>query len=215
GSTGALLEDATAAAVDALVARAGGPAWDEEGFVALRERVAAGLPKATARVVTQVVRILDIARSVREALADLIAAPLQPGRQDVDAQLRRLLPDGFITSTGAGRLADLERYVTAALRRVGRLSDAVATDADRMRTVRELEQAHAARLASWPSGRPLPDVLTEVPGSSRSCASASSPRDWACAASSRPSASAGCWPRPARRDGEYFAQTWRTASPPR
>jgi ATP-dependent helicase HrpA len=32
-----------------------------------------------------------------------------------------------------------------------------------MGTVHELEQAHAALLASWPRGRPLPDALAEVP----------------------------------------------------
>jgi ATP-dependent helicase HrpA len=163
GSAGALLEDATAAAIDALVVRAGGPAWGEDAFAALRERVAAGLPEATAQVVDQVVRILDIARSVREALDDLIAAPLQPAREDVREQLRRLLPGGFVTTTGASRLADLERYVTAALRRVQRLPHAVVPDTDHMATVHELEQAHAAVRASWPRGRPLPEALAEVP----------------------------------------------------
>nr|MBA3861324.1 DUF3418 domain-containing protein [Solirubrobacterales bacterium] len=97
------------------------------------------------------------------ALDDLIAAPLQPAREDVREQLRRLLPGGFVAATGASRLADLERYVTAALRRVQRLPHAVATDADRMGTVHELEHAHARLLAAWPPGRPLTDAAAEVP----------------------------------------------------
>jgi ATP-dependent helicase HrpA len=96
-------------------------------------------------------------------LEGLTAASLQPAREDVAQQLRRLLPEGFATAAGASRLADLERYVTAALRRAQRLPDAVAIDADRMATVHELEQAHAALLASWPRGRALPEALAEVP----------------------------------------------------
>jgi ATP-dependent helicase HrpA len=163
GGAAAALEDGTAAAVDALVARAGGPAWDEEGFATLRDSVAAGLSEATAQVVEQVVRILDVAREAQGALDGLTAASLQPAREDIAAQLRRLLPAGFATAAGAGRLADLERYVSAALRRAQRLPDAMATDADRMGTVHELEQAHAALLASWPRGRALPEALAEVP----------------------------------------------------
>ncbi|MCP9490635.1 MAG: DUF3418 domain-containing protein [Solirubrobacteraceae bacterium MAG38_C4-C5] len=134
-----------------------------EGFAALRDGVAAGLPEATAQMVDRVVRVLDVARAARAALDGLTAPALQPAGQDVDAQLRRLLPDGFVATTGAGRLADLERHVEGALRRVQRLPDAVATD--RMGAVHELEHehAHAALLASRPSGHPLPEQLAEVP----------------------------------------------------
>jgi ATP-dependent helicase HrpA len=163
GSAGALLEDATAAAIDALVVRAGGPAWGEEAFAALRDAVARRLPAATASVVAAVVRILDLAREVGGALDALTAAPLAAAREDVRAQLRRLVPAGFVVATGAGRLADLERYLLAALRRVQRLPDAVVPDTDHMATVHELEQAHAAVRASWPRGRPLPEALAEVP----------------------------------------------------
>ena len=70
---------------------------------------------------------------------------------------------GFVSATGAGRLADVERYLRAAARRLERLPNAPAPDLDRMRAVHELEAEHARRLAGWPRGRPLPAALREVP----------------------------------------------------
>ena len=52
----AVLEDATVAALDALIAEAGGPAWDEAGFARLRAHVAGHLAERTAAVVADVVR---------------------------------------------------------------------------------------------------------------------------------------------------------------
>ena len=83
--------------------------------------------------------------------------------RDVAEQLRRLLGPGFLTATGAARLADVERYVRAADRRLERLPAATAADLDRMRGLHELEDELQARLAAWPRGRPLPAALAEVP----------------------------------------------------
>jgi ATP-dependent helicase HrpA len=163
GDVRAVLEDALAATVDALVSEAGGPAWDEEGFARLRAHVAGRLAGETLRVVEQVARILDAARDVQARLERLTAAPLQDARRDVERQLRRLVHPGFVAATGAGRLPDVERYLRAAARRLERLPDAAATDADRMRAVHELEGEVRRRLDAWPRGRPLPAALREAP----------------------------------------------------
>jgi ATP-dependent helicase HrpA len=163
GNVGAALEDATSAAVDRLIAEAGGPAWDEAGFGRLRDHVAGHLAEATAGVVDQVVRILDAGRDVRGRLERLSAGALQPARDDVERQLSRLLYPGFVAAAGAERLADVERYLRAAARRLERLADAPVADLQRMRAVHELEDAYERRLESWPRGRPLPEPLREVP----------------------------------------------------
>jgi ATP-dependent helicase HrpA len=87
-------------------------------------------------------------------MEDLVADPLQPAVRDVEAQLRRLLPAGFVARTGAARLGDLERYVRAAERRLERLPTNVAPDRDRMNAIHELEQEvaahpHAPQEARW------------------------------------------------------------------
>jgi len=163
GSVAAVLDDALEAALDGLIAEAGGPAWDEAAFVRLRDRVAGSLADTTASIVAQVVRVLDAARDVERALEPLGAPALQPARADVREELRRLVRPGFVAATGAARLADVERYLRAAVVRLERLPDAVATDGDRMRGVHELERAYRERLESWPRGRPLPASLREVP----------------------------------------------------
>jgi ATP-dependent helicase HrpA len=159
----AVLDDATVAAVDALVARAGGPAWDEDGFARLRAQVAGDLADTTYEVVSAVVEILDAAQDVRRRLNALPGAAPHEARQDVARQLGRLVHPGFVATTGAGRLSDVVRYLRAASRRLERLPDNPAGDRDRMRTVRELEEAYGRRRDAWPNGRPLPDALREVP----------------------------------------------------
>jgi ATP-dependent helicase HrpA len=162
GSLGALLEDATAAAIDRLVDEAGGPAWDEASFAALRDRVAGSLAETTLAVVSTAAEILDAAREVQRRL-DALPPAFADVHDDVAAQLGTLVHPGFLTVTGAARLPDVLRYIRAAARRLERLPAAPAVDRDRMRGVHELEEAHRRRLESWPRGRPLPEPLREVP----------------------------------------------------
>src|SRR6202043_2585202 len=53
-SIGALLDDCEACAADQVIADAGGPAWDAEGFARLLEAARSSLPAATAAVVSAV-----------------------------------------------------------------------------------------------------------------------------------------------------------------
>jgi ATP-dependent helicase HrpA len=149
-----VLDDVLAAALDALVAEAGGPAWDEASFAALREHVAARLPAMTAAIAAQVVEVLDAARDVRLLLDALSANPaLQPARLDIAAQLGGLVYPGFVAAAGAARLPDVARYLRAAAQRLDRLPDAVAGDRDRMNAIAELESqwraAGAPRAVGW------------------------------------------------------------------
>ncbi len=146
GGAAAVLEDAYVAALDALIASGGGPAWDAAGFAALREHVAARLPATTAAIVTDVVAVLDAAAELRRRLDELPADPaLQPARLDIAAQLGGLVHPGFVAAGGAARLPDVLRYLRAAVRRLDRLPDAVAADRDRMNAIHELEQEYRAR----------------------------------------------------------------------
>jgi ATP-dependent helicase HrpA len=141
-----VLDDALVAALDALIASGGGPAWDAAGFAALREHVAGRLAQTTAAIVADVVAVLDAAAQLRRRLDELPAdAALQPARLDVAAQLGGLVHPGFVAAAGAARLPDVARYLRAALRRLDRLPDAVGADRDRMNAIHELEQEYRAR----------------------------------------------------------------------
>jgi ATP-dependent helicase HrpA len=164
GNPRAVLEDATVAALESLMADAGGPARDADGFARLRAHVAGHLAERTEAIVRQVVRILDAARAVERRLEPLARAPgLAEARDDVAAQLQRLVHPGFVAETGAARLDDVERYLRAAERRLERLPDAPGPDRDKLHGIRDLEREYAARLDSWPDGRPLPAALRDVP----------------------------------------------------
>jgi ATP-dependent helicase HrpA len=159
----AVLEDVRDAAIDALVAAAGGPAWDEAGFADLRARVAGGLPAVIDEVLARVLRVLEAHADVHRALEKAAAAPLLAARHDVERQLRRLVYRGFAGDVGARRLPDIERYLKGAGRRLERLAAAPAPDADRMRIVNELEAAYRERLEAVAAGGPVPESLREVP----------------------------------------------------
>jgi ATP-dependent helicase HrpA len=159
GSVAAVLDDLTLAAVETLMAAAGGPAWDEAGFARLRDHVAGNLADTVADAVAVVVRILDAAREVEALLEPLRAVPLQPARADVRAQLKRLVRPGFVAATGLARLPDVERYLRAAARRLERLPDATAVDRDRMNAIHALERTYREHLAANPGA----DALREVP----------------------------------------------------
>jgi ATP-dependent helicase HrpA len=163
GSANAVLDDAVVAAVDALVAEAGGPAWDAEGFERLRAHVAGRLEATVREIAGQVVRILDAVGEVRRRLEPLRADAVKPATRDVREQLHRLVYPGFIAAAGARRLPDIERYLRAAARRLERLGDTIAADRDRMSAIHDLEAEYRSVLEAWPRGRPAPAALREVP----------------------------------------------------
>jgi ATP-dependent helicase HrpA len=149
GTLDAAIEDATDAALDALIVSAGGPAWDAEAFAALREHVRGDLRPRTRQVLILLGAILEAAAAVRERLDTLPAtAVLGPAREDVSRQLGRLVYPGMLTATGFARLPDVERYLRAAALRLERLPTRVAADRERMATIHELEAQAAGRSAA-------------------------------------------------------------------
>ena len=163
GSVGAVVEDATAAAVDELLAEAGGPAWDEAAFAALRDRVAGSLAETTLRVMQDVVAVLDARREAQRALDEAPLATPQASRLDVARQIGRLVYPGFVARTGSRRLPDVARYLTAAARRIERLPSQPGVDVDRMRVIHELESLYRAKLDGLPEGAAPSAALREVP----------------------------------------------------
>jgi ATP-dependent helicase HrpA len=142
----AVIEDATSAALDALVASGGGPAWDAIAFAALREHVRGELRPTTLDALIAFGQILDAARAVSERLDTLPAsAAFGPAREDVARQLGRLVYPGMLAAAGLGRLGDVERYLRAAAQRLERLARHVAADGERMAEIHELEAQAAGR----------------------------------------------------------------------
>jgi len=139
GSLAALLDDCADAAI-ALLAPA--PVWGRAEFVALRQRVTNALAPTTVDVLDRVEKVLAAAHEVQVALPAAPPPAQADSIADIRAQLDRLLPHGFVTSTGATHLGDLARYLTAVGRRLDRLPQGVTADRERMARVHAVQDAY-------------------------------------------------------------------------
>ncbi|GLZ44916.1 ATP-dependent helicase [Actinomycetospora sp. NBRC 106375] len=144
----ALAEDCVDAAIDALVATGGGPAWDPTAFETLRAHVAARLPAAAAEVLSRAESVLGEAGRVELALQELAQRPggaLGAALDDVREQLRTLVGDRFVARTPVARLPDVARYLRAAQKRLEKLPTAPRRDAEATATVHGVEGAYRAQ----------------------------------------------------------------------
>jgi len=158
-----LFDDCITCAADALMAEAGGPAWDAEGFAKLHDKVRGELADTVLEVVTKVERILEAARGVELRLQERRANPtLAPALDDARAQLDGLVYRGFVTATGSRRLADVLRYVRGIQHRLDRLASHPARDAELLASVEDIQDAYQRRLDRLPHGRQPGEALREI-----------------------------------------------------
>ncbi|MBE1550647.1 ATP-dependent helicase HrpA [Mycobacterium sp. OAS707] len=139
GSLAALLEDCADAAVAVLAPT---PVWSRAEFEAVRGRVRDALTATSLDIVGRVEKVLAAVHEVEVALPAQPSAAQADAVADIRAQLDRLLPKGFVTATGAARLGDLTRYLTAIGRRLERLPRDAAGDSERMQRVHAVEDAY-------------------------------------------------------------------------
>ncbi|MFG2718855.1 ATP-dependent RNA helicase HrpA [Streptomyces sp. NPDC048416] len=162
GSIQALFDDCAMAAADKLIADHGGPAWDEESFRKLYDRVRADLVDATVRTVGQVQQILAAWQACERRLKATNSLTLVANVADVRTQLATLVPPGFVTLTGLKRLPDLMRYLVAVDRRLQQMPTAVQRDTTRMEKVHEMQDEYAWLLEQLPQGRPVPQQVLDI-----------------------------------------------------
>ena len=160
GSVPALLDDCVHAALDVLLDRHGGPPADQAGFERLRDAVRAELPETTYDVVSTVARVLAAAHDVLTRAGGSAAPAMLPSLLDVRAHVERLVHPGFVSESGATRLRDVVRYLTAEQRRLDVLATAPGRDRERLARVEQAERDHAAWLGRLrPEHRDDPEVL--------------------------------------------------------
>jgi ATP-dependent helicase HrpA len=148
----ALLDDCAAAAADEIITRAGGPAWDADGFAALVAAARSGLHQLTGQAVGDAARVLAEAHEVEAVLARADAHAGEPAFADIRAQFAGLIHAGFIGRAGAGRLPDLVRYLRGIQQRLDKLGDGIR-DAERMATVHRVARAYRETVEDLPPGR--------------------------------------------------------------
>ncbi|MGW7079131.1 ATP-dependent RNA helicase HrpA [Streptomyces sp. NPDC054866] len=162
GSIQALFADCAMAAADKLIGDFGGPAWDEESYRKLYEKVRAEIVDTTVRTVSQVQQVLAAWQACERRLKSTKSPTLLPNLTDVRAQLDALIGPGFVTATGIRRLADLMRYMVAAGRRLQQMPTNVQRDTSRMEKVQEMQDEYAWLLEQLPQGRPVPQEVLDI-----------------------------------------------------
>jgi ATP-dependent helicase HrpA len=162
GSIQALFDDCAMAAADKLIADFGGPAWDEESYRKLYDKVRAEIVDTTVRTVGQVQQVLAAWQACERRLKAVRSPALLPNLQDVRAQLDSLVRPGFVTEAGLRRMPDLMRYLVAADRRLTQMPTNVQRDTTRMQKVHEMQDEYAWLLEQMPQGRPVPSSVLDI-----------------------------------------------------
>ncbi|WP_168929646.1 ATP-dependent RNA helicase HrpA [Nocardioides sp. GY 10127] len=159
-----LLEDCRAAVVgEAVDAR---PAVrDQAAFDAL---VAAVRPEVHARLkglLGDVLRVLDAWRRTEKELSGRTEMAMLPALADLNAQLARLVHEGFVAEAGPTRLRRYPVYLQAMRVRREKLGEgagAVGRDRQLMDAVAGLQEAHLHQLAALPDGTPPSEAMSAV-----------------------------------------------------
>jgi ATP-dependent helicase HrpA len=162
GSVQALFDDCAMAAADKLIGDFGGPAWDEESYRKLYDKVRAEIVDTTVRTVAQVQQVLAAWQACERRLKAVRSPALLANLRDVRAQLDGLVKPGFVTQAGIGRLPDLMRYLVAADRRLQQMPTNVQRDTTRMEKVHEMQDEYAWLLEQLPQGRPVPAAVRDI-----------------------------------------------------
>ena len=164
GSVPALLEDALAAAVDAVVAEqphgtVRTPAQFEAALTGVRQQA---VPRVLT-IVESVVPILDTAREVSLRLQRLDAPAAADMALDLRGQLDALVRPGFLTEVGQARLPRMVIWLRAMAERLDKGVQDLPRDRKRMEEVQVVQAELAAFLAKLPPHRRQdPDVLDIV-----------------------------------------------------
>ncbi|QIY96869.1 ATP-dependent RNA helicase HrpA [Streptomyces sp. S1D4-11] len=162
GSVQALFDDCATAAADKLIGDFGGPAWDEESYRKLYDKVRAEIVDTTVRTVGQVQQVLVAWQACERRLKATGSPTLLANLTDVRTQLNALVKPGFVTATGLRRLPDLMRYLVAADRRLQQMPTGVQRDTTRMEKVHEMQDEYAWLLEQLPQGRPVPQQVLDI-----------------------------------------------------
>ncbi|MER5789168.1 ATP-dependent RNA helicase HrpA [Streptomyces sp. NPDC001980] len=162
GTIQALFDDCAMAAADKLIADFGGPAWDEESYRKLFDKVRAEIVDTTVRTVGQVQQVLAAWQACERRLKGVRSPALLANLTDVRKQLDALVKPGFVTWAGIRRLPDLMRYLVAADRRLQQMPTNVQRDTTRMEKVHEMQDEYAWLLEQLPKGRPVPQQVLDI-----------------------------------------------------
>ena len=142
GSVPGLLEDCLHCAADHLITAAGGPVWTAAAFTSLCDKVRADLHDVLYDVLARTRGALAVNATLDAALARMTGKVFAESVADMHAQRDALVFNGFVTATGHAHLSDVERYLNGILRRLDKLAERPARDADWTYAVQGVQEAY-------------------------------------------------------------------------
>jgi ATP-dependent RNA helicase HrpA len=143
GGVPRLLADCLDCAADDLIARYGGPVWEQAEFAALCTAVRGDLAEVMYTVLDRVRGVLTVNAEVEAQLARMTGAVFAESVADMRAQRESLVHDGFVAETGLTRLSDVERYLRGIVRRLEKLPERPDRDLEWTYAVQDAAQAYA------------------------------------------------------------------------
>ncbi|MDX6324809.1 MAG: ATP-dependent helicase HrpA, partial [Nocardioidaceae bacterium] len=162
GSVRALLDDCFAAAVDVVVAEAGGPAWDEAGFSALQASVSRRASDLVRDVVSLVRDALLAGYEIDRRLSGRADLARLAALTDLKAQWARLVYPGFVSDAGLAALRSYPRYFAAMGERLDRLATDPHRDAAAMASMAGVLAAYQHAVSALPPGAQPSEPLRAV-----------------------------------------------------
>ncbi len=129
-----LIDDCISCGVDKLMAGNSGPAWNEQDFIQLQDKVRAELNDTVVEIAKQVEQILTTIFAINKRLKGRVDISFALPLSDIKVQLSGLVFKGFVTVNGWKRLPDVLRYLQGIERRLEKL--AIDPHRDRAQMVR-------------------------------------------------------------------------------
>jgi len=121
-----LIHDCIGCATDAIIERYNSThnqnaPQNADSFELLKEQVRADIADETVAIAEQVEKILTSAHQINKQLKGKVSLDMIVANGDIKAQLNNLIFNGFVTQTGAKKLADMQRYISAIDHRLKKL----------------------------------------------------------------------------------------------
>ncbi len=135
-----LIDDCISCGVDKLIAANGGPAWNEQTFIQLQNKVRAELNDTVVEIARQVEQILTTVFAINKRLKGRVDISLALALSDIKAQLSGLVFRGFVTANSWKRLPDVLRYLHGIDRRLEKLAIDPHRDRTQMGRVENVQQ---------------------------------------------------------------------------
>ncbi|NHB87304.1 ATP-dependent RNA helicase HrpA [Photorhabdus tasmaniensis] len=135
-----LIDDCISCGIDKLIAANGGPAWNEQTFIQLQNKVRAELNDTVVEIARQVEQILTTVFAINKRLKGRVDISLALALSDIKAQLSGLVFRGFVTANSWKRLPDVLRYLHGIDRRLEKLAIDPHRDRTQMGRVENVQQ---------------------------------------------------------------------------